>query len=60
MIRFPIGKPFSNTQVYILTKTTEAVSAGVPGELYISGDGVARGSFNNEELTKSKVCRESV
>ncbi|MBK8551797.1 MAG: amino acid adenylation domain-containing protein [Ignavibacteria bacterium] len=50
----PIGKPFSNTQVYILTKDRQLCPAGVPGELYISGDGVARGYFNNEELTKAK------
>jgi amino acid adenylation domain-containing protein len=50
----PIGKPFSNTRVYILSKDMELSPIGVPGQLCISGDGVARGYLNSENFTKSK------
>lgn len=49
-----IGKPIINTQVYILGSGLDLLPIGIVGELYISGDGVARGYYNNERLTKSK------
>jgi len=53
----PIGKPFSNTRVYVLSKELQLCPIGVPGQLYIAGDGVARGYFNNPELTKEKFIK---
>ena len=50
----PIGKPFSNTQVYVLSKEMEICPTGVPGQLYIAGDGVSRGYVHNETLTNQK------
>ncbi|MEO6549144.1 MAG: amino acid adenylation domain-containing protein, partial [Ferruginibacter sp.] len=50
----PIGKPFSNTKVYVLTADLELCPVGVAGQLYIAGDGLARGYFNNEVLTREK------
>ncbi|TRX32539.1 amino acid adenylation domain-containing protein [Flavobacterium sp. ZT3R18] len=50
----PIGKPISNTQIYILGDSMEMVPIGVRGKLYISGAGVARGYLNREELTAEK------
>jgi non-ribosomal peptide synthetase component F len=50
----PIGKPFSNTSVYVLSKELQPCPVGVPGQLYIAGDGIARGYLNNAALTKEK------
>ncbi|MFT9818492.1 amino acid adenylation domain-containing protein [Lysinibacillus sp. NPDC056185] len=49
-----IGKPINNTQVYILDENMQIVPIGVPGELCIGGDGVARGYLNKENLTAEK------
>ncbi|MCP4971709.1 MAG: amino acid adenylation domain-containing protein, partial [Arcobacter sp.] len=53
----PIGKPINNTQLYILDKNNNLVPKGVSGELHISGDGLARGYLNKEELTKEKFIK---
>ncbi|MGB7605328.1 MAG: condensation domain-containing protein, partial [Lutisporaceae bacterium] len=50
----PIGKPISNTQIYIINKENKLQPIGIPGELCIAGDGIARGYLNREELTAEK------
>ncbi|HYE55002.1 MAG TPA: amino acid adenylation domain-containing protein [Chitinophagaceae bacterium] len=52
--RLPIGRPIHNTRVYVLDKNREPLPAGMKGELYIGGDGLAKGYLHDEMLTKEK------
>jgi amino acid adenylation domain-containing protein len=55
----PIGKPISNCQIYILDENQNRVPVGVSGELMIGGEGVAKGYFNNPELTNKNFIQNT-
>ncbi|MEO6231946.1 MAG: amino acid adenylation domain-containing protein [Ferruginibacter sp.] len=50
----PIGKPFSNTRLYIVDQFFQLVPVGVAGELCIAGEGLARAYLNQPALTAEK------
>ncbi|HLP59488.1 MAG TPA: amino acid adenylation domain-containing protein, partial [Candidatus Deferrimicrobium sp.] len=53
----PIGKAVGNIDLFVLDKYLNVCPANVWGELYITGDGAARGYLNNPELTAAKFNR---
>ncbi|TDE43708.1 amino acid adenylation domain-containing protein [Nonomuraea mesophila] len=55
--RVPIGRPVPNTTAYVLNQDRLPLPAGVPGDLYVGGDGMATGYHGRPELTERAFVR---
>jgi len=56
----PIGRPISNSQVYVLDEHMNPVPVGVRGEIYVGGDGLALGYWRQPEMTAERFVENPI
>ena len=56
----PIGTPIANTQTYVVDAGFRLVPFGIPGQLLIGGDGVARGYLHRPDLTAERFIPDPI
>lgn len=56
--RIPIGRAIAHSTAYVLDEERNLVPAGTPGELYVGGDGIARGYLNRADLTAERFIAD--
>jgi amino acid adenylation domain-containing protein len=56
----PIGRPVTNTEVFVLDPSGQPVPVLVPGELWIGGEGLSRGYLNQPELTATRFMELTI
>ncbi|WP_028595415.1 non-ribosomal peptide synthetase [Paenibacillus assamensis] len=56
----PIGRPIANTEVYILDELGQLQPMGIPGELCVAGESLARGYLNRQQLTDEKFIQPEI
>lgn len=54
----PIGRPILNTRLYVLDANQQPVQTGAVGELYIAGEGVAKGYLHHHQLTEARFLAD--
>ncbi len=56
----PIGRPLANTRAYVLDAEQRPLADGEPGELYLGGEGVVRGYWDQPELTAERFVADPI
>ena len=55
-----IGKPISNTRAFVLDRNGALCPVGIPGEIFLDGDGLARGYHHQPELTAERFVHKTI